>query len=173
MLDPYSLAFLRIPASALTALDSRAYHFALQPYHYLVRAAHLVSTAAFFGGIGLLDLRLIGLRGTVPLKYFAEHTLPWLHATFGIAAASGIALFLYDPVHVGSHAYFTPKLLLLAFGLANAALFHRAGYVAALTSEARLPVSARVAGAASLLLWTGVMLCAALNGEGAPKVVLR
>ena len=77
MPDSHLLALIRIPYGVLTALDSRGFHYALQPYHYLVRAAHVLTMAAFFGGIGLLDLRLLGWRGTVPLKAFAAHVLPW------------------------------------------------------------------------------------------------
>jgi hypothetical protein len=144
----------------------------MQPYHHLVRALHILSMAAFFGGIGLLDLRLMGWRGTVPLRGFAEHTLPWLYATFGMAVVSGVALFLYNPVQVGSHAYFVPKLILIALGLANALVFHRTSYLRALAVEGALPASARVAGAVSLALWTAVVICAALNVEAAPKVLL-
>jgi len=169
----HPLGFLRIPYSVLTALDDRGLHYAMQPYHYLVRIGHILCAAAFFGGIGLLDLRLIGVRGTVPLKPFAAHTLPWLYATFGVAFATGVALFLYDPVQVGSHAYFTPKLIFLLLGLLNAVLFHRTGYVAALAAERRMPVPARAAGAVSLALWVAVMACACLNTEPAPRVLLR
>ena len=173
MADPSVFDPIRIPAQALVALDWRPYHFALQPYHYLVRAAHLVSMAAFFGGIGLLDLRLMGWRGTVPLRPFAEHVLPWLYATFAVTVATGIALFLYDPVHVGSHAYWAPKLIAVALGLANAAVFHRTSYVAALAAETQMPFSARVAGAASLLFWTAALVFAALDAEGSPKLLLH
>ena len=167
------LAFLKLPYPFLIALDDRFLHFWMQPVHHLVRLAHILSVALFFGGIVLLDLRLMDVRGTVPLRSFAEHTLSWLYATFGVALVSGIALFLYDPVHVGSHAYFTLKLLFVLLGLANAALYHRTGYVAALAAERRMPVSARIAGTASLALWIGVMVCACLNTEAAPKVFLR
>jgi len=51
------------------------------------------------------------------LRGFAEHTIPWLYLTFGISFATGVALFLYDPLHVGSHAYFTLKLLFILLGL--------------------------------------------------------
>lgn len=174
MADPSMLDVFRIPAPILIALDSRAYHFALQPYHHLVRLAHILAMAGFFGAIALLDLRLIGLgRKGEALRGFAEFVLPWLTGLFGVTAVSGLALFLYDPVHVGSHAYFAPKLILLVLGLANAALFHRLGYVEALAAERTMPATARLAGALSLLTWTGVMVCACLNGEAAPKLLLR
>jgi hypothetical protein len=171
--SPHPLAFMRIPVTALMALDSRWLHFWMQPTHFIVRIIHILSMSAFFGGIGLLDLRLIGWRGTVPLRPFAQNVLPWLYATFALAVASGIMLFLYDPVHVGAHAYFTPKLLLIALGLANAGLYHRTGYVAALAAEIRMPVSARAAGIVSLAIWTGVIVCACLDTEAAPRVLLR
>ena len=63
--------------------------------------------------------------------------------------------------------------LLILLGLVNAALYHRVGHVAALAAEARMPVSARVAGPLSLAIWIGVMVCASLNTEAAPKVLLR
>jgi hypothetical protein len=158
----------------LVALDWRPFHFALQPYHYLVRMAHVVSMAAFFGGIAALDLRLMGWQAKLPLQPFADLVLPSLYVTFGIALASGLALFFYDPVHVGSHAYFSLKLLLTMLGLANAALFRRNGF-AALAAEAPAVPSGqvRLVGAVSLALWTGVVVCACLNVEAAPKMLLR
>lgn len=173
MADPNVFDSIRIPVQALVALDWRPYHFAVQPWHYLVRTAHVMAMGAFFGGIGLLDFRLMGWRGTVPLRGFAEHVLPWLWVTFAVAAVTGTALFLYDPVHVGSHAYWTPKLLAVAAGLANAAMFHRTGYVAALAAETRMPVSARVAGGFSLLCWSAAVAFACLDSEGPPKVLLQ
>jgi hypothetical protein len=173
MADPNTFDFLRIPTETLIALDWRPFHFAVQRYHHLVRMTHILSVSLFFGGIALLDLRLTGVRGTVPLRPFAEHTLPWLWLTFGVGVVSGVALFLYDPLHVGAHAYFTAKLALIGLGLANAAIFHCPGYLSALAAEGTPPASARCAGALSLLCWAGVMVCACLNVEAEPKVFLR
>lgn len=173
MVTSHPLAFLRLPSALLVALSSRDLHFALQPYHHLIRLTHILSVAAFFGTILLLDARLIARRGGAALRLLAAEAAPWLYASFAVALVSGTLLFLYDPVQVGSHAYFTPKLILLALGLANAAAFHRIGFRTALASESRLPATAVLAGALSLLLWTGVMTCACLNTEAAPKLLLR
>ena len=133
--------------------------------------------AAFFGGIAALDLRLLGWRRALPLRPLIEQIVPWLYLTFGIAFISGCALFFYDPVHVGSHAYFTLKLILTALGVGNAALFRRGGYLATLTGDAATAesaiVHARFFGALSLALWIGVVVCACLNVEAAPRVLLR
>jgi hypothetical protein len=173
MADPSIFDSIRIPTEALIALDWRPYHFVLQPYHYLVRSAHILSMALFFGGIALLDLRLMGWLPTVKLKPLAEDMLRWLYLTFAVTAVTGVALFLYDPLHAGSRAYWTPKLIAIGLGLGNAALFNRTAYIAALTSEGRMPMSARAAGTVSLIFWSAALVFACLNTEAMPKVLLR
>ena len=175
MADPHALDILRIPSDVLVALDWRPYHFALQPYHYLVRIVHVASMAAFFGGIAALDLRLMGWRASLPLRPLADQVLPWLYGTFSVAIVTGLALFFYDPLHVGSHAYFTLKILLTLFGVLNAGLFRRTGHFAVLAVQGpgQLSAHARLVGAVSLAIWTGVVVCACLNVEGVPKLLLR
>jgi hypothetical protein len=177
MAYPNPFDFVRIPTDVLVTLDWRPYRFAIQPYHHLVRIVHIISMAAFFGGIAVLDLRLLGWRRALPSRPFIELIVPWLYFTFGFAFVSGCALFFYDPVHVGSHAYFAPKLILTALGVANALLFRRSGYLAKLASDPRPAEDAlihgRIFGALSLALWTAVVVCACLNVEAAPRVLLR
>jgi hypothetical protein len=172
MTDNYTLDILRIPSQVLIALDWRPFHFALQRFHHLVRLTHIVTMAGFFGAIGLLDLRLLGWGSAIPPQPLARHILPLLYGLFAFTIATGVALFLYDPVKVGSHAYFTPKLFLIALALANAGLFHRAGHGTAPAAVA-IPRHARLAGALSLAIWTAVIICACLNVEAEPKVLLR
>jgi hypothetical protein len=138
MADPSIFDAVRIPSEVLIALDNREFHFALQPWHYLVRVAHIVSMAAFFGGIALLDVALMGFGGPVHLRAILRHVVLWLYASFVAAVVSGVMLFLYDPVHVGSHAYFAPKLILIVLGLANAAIFSNATRPQVLTTDRAL-----------------------------------
>ena len=173
MADPHALSFLYIPTDILIALDNRDYRFAVQPYHHLVRMAHILSISAFFGAIILLDLRLVGRKSVLPLKALSELVMPFIYWTFGIGVATGTLLFFYDPVHVASHAYFSLKLILIVLGMANAALFNRKGFGVALTTPGAMPRHARIIGTVSLLIWAGVMICATLNVEAAPKVLLR
>ncbi len=173
MFDPsQALAGFQIPSDLLVAMDNRDLHFAMQPWHYLIRILHVMSISAFFGGIVLLDLRLIGLRAVAPLQGFVQHIIPWLYVTFAVGVITGVGLFLYDPVEVGSHAYFTFKLLFIALGLVNALAFHRWALGDALKAQIQMPLSAKVGGAISLGLWVLVMLAASLNVEGPPKVLL-
>jgi hypothetical protein len=173
MADPSFFDPIRIPTQILIALDWRPYHFAIQPYHYLLRASHILSMALFFGGICLLDLRLMGWLPTVPLSPFAERVAPWLYVAFAATVATGVALFLYDPLHAGSRAYWSPKLIAILLGLANAALFNRGLYAAASSAAARLPLSVRTSAAFSLIAWSAALAFACLNTEAMPKVLLR
>jgi hypothetical protein len=173
MFDPsQALAGFRIPSDLLIAMDNRDLHWAMQPYHFIIRAVHVLSVSAFFGGIVVLDLRLMGLRATAPLQGFVEHVVPWLYATFAVAFVTGVALFLYDPLHVGSHAYFSLKLVFMGLGLVNALAFHRWMLADALKAAVKMPRSAKLGGAISMILWILVMLAASLNVEGTPKVLL-
>jgi hypothetical protein len=169
MLDVSSFDATQLSSAALVAVYGPAFHAVMQPWHYLVRAGHIVSAAAFFGGIVLLDLRLIGVRSAVGLRAFSADIMPYLYITFGIAAFSGVLLFLYDPALVASRAYFVPKILLITLGLVNAALYNRIAYAHALTAQAVTPLSAKLAGALSIAFWFGVMAFSAMNVEGVPK----
>ncbi len=171
--DTHALSFLLMPPDFLVALDYRPYRFFLQPYHHLVRMVHILSISAFFGAIVLLDMRLAGFRTAVALKDLSGAVMSWIYATFGVAIVTGLMLFFYDPVHVASHAYFSLKLILILFGLGNALVFNRRGFAMALNAPGAMPRHARIVGTVSLAIWFGVMVCATLNVEAAPKVLLR
>jgi len=173
MADPSLYDALRIPSETLIALDNRTYHFAVQPYHYLIRMSHIVSAAAFFGGIVLFDLRLAGISSHTRLKAFAADILPWLYITFGLAMMSGLLLFFYDPVHAGSRAYFMPKIILIVLALINTLIYRRLAFGYALKEPPATPPSARWAAALSAFFWLGVMVFSSMNAEGVPKFLLR
>jgi len=168
---------IRVPVSYLTALDNRAFHFVFQRWHYLTRLAHVLSSACFFGIIVLLDIELILARpvraGSSVMIAGNRLHMRMLSLALLLALLTGLPLFLFDPVRVGSHAYFSPKMLLIAAGLVNALLFARLGIGAGIPVAMEQRQAARMAGTISLLLWTGAMACASLNAEGVPKIFLR
>ncbi len=172
-MPPHFLVAIRIPASLLVAIDDRTLQFWMQPVHFVIRIVHILSMAAFFGGILLVDLRLMGWRGALSLRDLTRQTMPAVYWAFAVTVVTGLALFFYDPVHVGSHAYFVPKMLFLVLGGINAWTFHETGYVRALAAGGVVPRSAAIAGAMSILFWTGVVVFACLDTEAAPRVLLR
>lgn len=166
-LDPF-----RIPAQYLIALDNRALHFALQPWQFLIRAVHVLAVSVFFGAITVLDLRLLGRAPELPLQALTRLILPWVYASLAATMVTGVALFFYDPLAVGSHDWLTPKLLFIALGLANAIWFNAAYLPAQLASATGLTTAGKVAAAVSILLWGLAILCACLNAEPPPRLYL-
>jgi uncharacterized membrane protein SirB2 len=166
-LDPF-----RIPVPFLLAIDSRAVHIALQPYQFLIRAVHVLSISLFFGAITVLDLRLLGAANELPLKPLARLVLPWVYATFALSMVTGIILFLYDPLEVGSHDWLTPKLLFIALAFANAVWFNTRYLPGQMISPTGLTTAGKAAGLASIMLWGLVILCACLNAEPPPRLLI-
>jgi hypothetical protein len=166
-LDPF-----RLPVTFLLAIDSRAFHVALQPYQFLIRAAHVLAISSFFGAITVLDLRLFGAARDLPLEPLARLVLPWVYATFAVSMVSGIILFLYDPLEAGSHDWLTPKLAFIAIAFANAVWFNIRYLPGQLVSPTGLTAVGKAAGIASIALWGLVILCACLNAEPPPRLSL-
>jgi hypothetical protein len=152
-------------ASLLTALADLGVKDWLAPAHYLVRLVHILSMAAFFGGILLLDLRLLGIRTALSFQAISGYVLPYVIGALGVALMTGVLLFLYDPVAVAARPYFAPKMVLIGLAVLNAMAFQALGHKKAASSR-RLPGVARGAGAVSLALWFGVVVCACFNKLG-------
>ncbi|RFD19042.1 hypothetical protein DY926_13360 [Komagataeibacter melaceti] len=169
----HPFAFMRLPYWLLTALDSRMLHFWLQPEHYLIRIAHFLSMAMFFGMVMLLDIGILNPRMTSRVAPAAQLMVRPLHISFAIAMVSGVILFFYDPVRVGSRAYLSPKLLLITLALVNARWCHRRVYMPIMRANTVVTWQARMGAWLSMALWTGVMVMSCLNSEGVPKVFLR
>ncbi|AXY23377.1 MULTISPECIES: hypothetical protein [Komagataeibacter] len=169
----HPLAFMRLPYDLLVAMDSRTLHFWLQPEHYLIRIVHIISMAMFFGMDMLFDLGILNRRVGNRLAPVAQLMVRPLHVTFTIAMLSGVVLFFYDPVRIGSRAYLSPKLLLITLAMLNAMWCHRTVYMPVLCGRPVATMRGRVGACLSLALWTGVMVMSCLNSEGVPKVFLR
>ena len=116
---------------------------------------HLLGLVLLLGGIGLVDLRLIGAFRRLPLNALAHALTPLALLGLGLLTASGATMFAADTA-VAANETFRTKLLLVGLALANAAAFRfrfRDG-----TPEPT-PAAARLIGAASLLAWLAVAYC--------------
>jgi hypothetical protein len=131
-------------------------------FYPVVETTHVLTLCLFLGMIALLDLRLLGLalKG-VPVSHIVDRLLPWGVAGFVLMAVSGGLLFYSGPLKAAANIFFRVKMLLILMAGLNAGLFHW-------TVGRRLvdwdnhpvpPPRARLAGAASLLLWSGVVIC--------------
>jgi len=130
----------------------------------IVETVHIAALAIVVGSLVVLDLRLLGLSRRVPLGWLAAHVLPWTLGTFALVVLSGLTMFTaYATDYLGSRLFMLKMGLILAAGV-NAAILHlgamqRSGVW---DTDAGPPARVRVAAAASILLWIGVIACGRL-----------
>ena len=126
-------------------------------YAYPVaNTVHVLALVLLLGGIGLVDLRVIGMFRALPLQPLSRALVPIAATGVLILAASWSILFAADAEALARQDTFRLKLVLIAIALANVALF-RLLYGAVVSDPP--PTGARVLALASLLLWTSVAIC--------------
>ena len=125
---------------------------------------HIVMTGAFFGGIALLDLRLLGVNRRVSSVLLMNHVLPCLWWLFFGVVVSGSLLFLFMPLEYSGNPAFQLKLGLIALGGLNALFMHlvllRDQYV--WDSHNVAPSGVKFAALVSLVIWIGTLACGRL-----------
>ncbi len=92
----------------------------LRALYGALRFLHLASMAGFLGLLLAMELRGLGLLAPGALAPARPVLGKVLNLCFWTAIASGIALFLYDPLGTGLHSMFVPKLVLVSAGYAFA-----------------------------------------------------
>jgi hypothetical protein len=141
-------------------LEGLAWTTALResPFGYpLIETSHVASIVAFAGLVIMMDLRLVNLAFTsAPLAQFQRRLFPWQMASFVPSTATGILLFCVDPLRYYRNVFFLAKLAFLALAGLNALAFHLKTYRRAegWDEDQQVIATARLAGAASLLLWS-------------------
>ena len=127
----------------------------------IVESVHVWTLCLFVGLAAMLDLRLMGVfLPQVPVSQVARRLLPWTVAGFVVMVASGLLLFYAIPVRTYQNIFFRTKLLLLVLAGINVFVFHNGIYrsVHSWDLAPRPPRSARLAGAASLVLWSLIIV---------------
>lgn len=132
----------------------------------LVNTAHVMGIALLFGAIVPLDLRLIGLRSGVPLEPLVRTLVPVAIVGLLLAVCSGALLFATRPLDYVDEPLFLAKLALVAAAALNALLLRRSPRwgLARVDAGASAPAAWRVAGALSIVLWSGVITAGRLIG---------
>ena len=119
---------------------------------------HYIGLSLLFGGIMLIDLRVLGVGRQLPLKSMIG-LLPFVWVGFIINAATGSMLFIYGATSYGvNHAFWLKMVFILGAGL-NALAFdlavRRTG--ADWVQADRPPSHVKVFATLSFLLWLGVV----------------
>jgi hypothetical protein len=127
----------------------------------IIEATHVLCVALIFGSILIVDLRMLGYphtRRPWTRTYSELISITW--AAFAVAVITGALMFAPNAVtYVGNTAFQFKMLALLAVGI-NMLIFQSvsARSVAHWDQHAKAPMSVRVAGVLSILLWIGVIL---------------
>ena len=121
---------------------------------------HFVGLALLMAGVGLFDLRTLGMGKGLPIAPLLARLVPLAVVGFLVNIVTGILLYAGDPSMFGHNLAFGFKMLFLALAGANALLFTVSGVqrqVEALGPNDDAPPSAKMICSASLFLWVGVM----------------
>jgi hypothetical protein len=158
-------------AGPLGALEASGLGQAMRQWLWLypaVETVHIVGIALLFGSIAVLDLRLLGLSRSIPVRRLAAHVLPWTAGSFLLIVPSGLMMFTaHASEFIQSEVFVLKMLLIMAAGL-NAALFHAITFRTVDVWDAQEmrklapPPSARLSAAVSLVLWVAVIACGRL-----------
>jgi hypothetical protein len=126
----------------------------------IINTIHVIGIALLFGGIVVLDSRLLGYRGRMlEISSLARLVLPLAAVGFALAVVTGGLMFLANPREYWANPYFPWKLGLMAAAGVNALILHATVWRGRNGWGSRAPFSARMAGVASLGLWAGVITC--------------
>jgi len=121
----------------------------------VIEVFHLIGLAALAGAVLLVDLRLIGVGlDGVPVARLARAARPWLLGSLALTVASGVLLFVSEPLKCYENPAFWLKLASLTAALLFTAVVRPRFTRDTAPSGARL--AGRLAGVTSLVLWIGV-----------------
>src|SRR6185436_19717248 len=119
------------PVTPLGAIEASALGQAMRHSSGLYEAiqlGHIAGIMLLFGTIATLDLRLLGVARTVPVRKLAARLLPWTAASFLLIVPSGLAMFAaYASALIGNPLFAVKICLILAAG-ANAGIFHAGAF---------------------------------------------
>lgn len=116
---------------------------------------HLFGLVLLLGGIGLVDLRLLGAFPKLPLDALSEALTPLAITGVLLLISSGSVLFAADAVALAGSRTFQWKLVLIGLGLLNALSFR---FLVRGGGWSLVPRGAQMLALVSLLLWASVLI---------------
>lgn len=125
-----------------------------------IETLHIIGFALLLGAIASFDLRVLGLARSVPAASVARITVPLAGFGLCLAVPMGISLFSTEATHIAVNPAFQIKLVCIAVGLGNLALFHLGPWRSIDDwgrPQGTAPLSARIGAGVSLLAWLGAV----------------
>jgi len=131
-------------------------------YGAMINVAHLLALVVFFGGLLIVDLRLMG-RGLTnqPLAQVAREARPWLFGGFLALLVTGIPQLMLQPIKEYYSDIFWIKMYILAAAIIFTLTVRQ---MATQADEGRLGIWGTIIGLVSMALWAGVAIPARLIG---------
>jgi hypothetical protein len=125
----------------------------------LCETLHFIGLSLLVGITAILDLRMMGVAKGIPIRAL-QRLMPWASGGFAVNAITGFLFFAGDPPQYLDNFAFWMKMLFIALAGANVGVFYVSGTarrIEAAGAGDEAPPLARLIGAASLILWVGVM----------------
>jgi hypothetical protein len=114
----------------------------------------VIGAILLVGGIGLLDLRLLGYGKGISPAALSRAVTPLALAGFAMMAVSGLLMFAADAEALSGSALFWGKMVLIGVAGLNAWTFR--SLFSDLADE--IPDAAKGLAAGSLVMWIGVVV---------------
>lgn len=124
----------------------------------IAETLHFIGMSLLIGSVLIMDLRLIGVQKIIP-SLTVHSLLPLAFIGFGINLLTGLLFLFGDPYRYVVNISFQIKMLLMLLAGLNALFYGLkvAPKMAVAPVHAETPAIAKAVGAASLLLWLGVL----------------
>jgi hypothetical protein len=125
----------------------------------IVETLHVMALTIVFGSIAMVDLRLLGLASRDSrVSRLSNEVLPWTWSAWCTAAVFGTLMFMAKATTYAGNLQFRLKFVCMALAAVNMLIFQFGAYrQVARWDTGATPAGAKVAGAASLSLWIGVV----------------
>lgn len=117
---------------------------------------HLLGLVMLVGGIGIVDLRVLGVWRHLPLEALSRALTPVAVTGLAIMVPTGMVLFAADGQALAGSDIFERKLVLIVIALANALAFRSLFGNRMGSWEGHAPPAARIMAGLSILLWLAI-----------------
>jgi hypothetical protein len=127
----------------------------------IIETIHLLALGMSVGTIMWVDLRLLGfVTKRRPVSEIVGQLEPWAIPGFMVMFASGLLLFISEPMKCYTTLAFRLKAVMLVLTALNVWYFHAKVYpgVAQWDESTALPWQAKMVGLVSMVLWFGIII---------------
>jgi hypothetical protein len=123
---------------------------------------HILALTLSVGILVWFDLRLLGVSmRPIPVSTVYRRLMPWAFCGFALMFASGGSLFAAYATAAYPNVYFRVKMTALLLAGINAGVYHLVTErgIAEWDKSARPPLTVRIAGLVSIVLWATIIVC--------------